>query len=255
MKLYGVVIMDIVDSRKIVERHQFQQRFNLIISRISKKHADILAAPIAITLGDEWQVVTRRPSECYNFVHEFQQILWNDGINLYAGIGLGTLTTPEDPDIRKMDGPCFHFAREAVNIAKGKIKGRNKFIYSKKNRVFLEASDIKFLTVNWQEVAATSNTTITQRCSTTETVTVPHLINIIIENNEILKAKLTPKQKRVYLDYLEHGSYRNIISTKDDGSIGAISQKLNNAEFFTIQRNHEMVKLLLDYYTMLERVK
>jgi hypothetical protein len=244
MKIYGVIIMDIVGSKKIVARNQFQKRLNSYIAQMNQKHRNILVAPITITLGDEWQVITRKPSECYNLVHEFQQMLWKDEVELYAGIGLGPLATSEDRDLRKMDGPCFHYARAAVNIAKTGNKAKNRDIFSKRNRVYVEAPDTSILKQAWDEVAATSGNGVLVSLAP---VTIVALMNIIIENNEILKAKMTPKQRQVYVDYLKHGSYREILRARDDGTIGAISQKLNNAEFFTIQRNYEMVKALLDY--------
>ena len=79
MKLYSVVNMDIVASRYIKDRNRFQLDLSSYIERINEIYAGILSAPVAITLGDEWQLITSKPSESYNLVHEFQKFLWRFG--------------------------------------------------------------------------------------------------------------------------------------------------------------------------------
>lgn len=246
MKLYGVVTMDIVDSRKIKDRESIQLKLNQYIEELNEKYATILLAPITITLGDEWQLVTDHPWKCYDLIHQFQQLLWQDQIEFYAGIGIGLLSTPIDKDIRKMDGPCFHFARQAIDIAKHGNKKKMKKIYSKNNRVFFQSLDDASI-IDQSNTLEEAAVTV---CSQTESIPIVEMINILIENNEILKSNLTPKQKKVYVDYIKIGSYRKMLELNRDGvqeTIGGISQKINNAEYFTIQRNHNMVTYLIKY--------
>lgn len=75
MKTYSVINLDIVDSKRIKERENFQNRLNDFISIIYHKYSKILPTPISITLGDEWQLITDSPSESYTLVQEFQQLL------------------------------------------------------------------------------------------------------------------------------------------------------------------------------------
>jgi hypothetical protein len=79
------------------------------------------------------------------------------------------------------------------------------------------------------------------------------VINVIIENNEILKNKMTVNQKQIYLDYLKYGSYRKIVEHSAKKSISNISKRLNNAEIFTVKRNREVIESLLMYYCLQER--
>ncbi len=102
MKLYSVVNMDIVGSRNIKDRNLLQYNLNNYLNQINQKYRNILSVPITITLGDEWQLITDKLSESYNLIHEFQQLLWKDRIEIYAGIGIGELKTPIFEDIRKM---------------------------------------------------------------------------------------------------------------------------------------------------------
>ncbi len=266
--MYCVINMDIVGSRKVQDRKQLQDNLNSYIARINHKYSGILVAPITITLGDEWQVITNKPSEAYHIVHEFQQLLWKDNIELYAGIGVGDISTPLNHDVRMMDGSCFHAAREAINIIKGSDKSKRKANINKLNKVFLlsafvatslhldgmndpikpypieeamgEAAVAKAADVEVMDFALISRSLLEQS------------INLIIENNEILKAKMTDKQREVYIDYIRLGSYRKIVGDSEDKTretISGISQKLNNASFFTIQKNHQLVSILLDTYS------
>lgn len=243
MGLLGVVIMDVVDSRKRKNRAELQSILQNSIEQFNNKYQHLLIAPTTITLGDEWQVVLKDPSQCYNVVHFFQKALWLDEINIHAGFGMGTLSTAESKDIRQMDGSCFHSARQAMTILKG--TQRRKILGSRHNRVYFHSDkEILFL----GEAAVT-----TELLGSEQEVAIQDLINTLIQNNEILKARMTLKQRKVYIDYLKYGSYRKVIEFSDERSLGNISEKLNAAEFTTIQRNHELVEALLRYYSLLRR--
>lgn len=259
--LYGVINIDIVGSRKLKGRRQLQNKLDEYIEYMNHRYCDILVAPISITLGDEWQIVTSHPYESYTFVQGFQQLLWQDNIELYSGIGIGSLSTEVNVDVRKMDGPCFYSARKAINITKGQLKPQKKYIYSNLNRVYFynELNDFSYIS---DEVAATtfgqakvnsvdesSNDEIYKRL-----YNLGEMINVLIENNEILKANMTKRQKKAFNDYQRYGSYRNIIDayngTGQYTSVGNISKMMNNAEYFTIQRNLETIKNLFKQYCL-----
>lgn len=238
MRIYGVINMDVVGSRKIKDREQFQNRLDNYISLVYKKYLAILPASISITLGDEWQLITDAPHECYNLVHQFQQLLWPEGAELYAGIGIGDLSTSINDDIRKMDGTSFHMAREALYVAKRKPGKKSGYSGSKHNRVFFKSD--KNAVRSYEPVSDGS----------LQAPGIDDIINTIIDNNEVHKSKMTKKQKDTYINYVKYGSYREMVRTQTEGtggSIAAISQKLNTAEYFTIQHNHEIVGRLLKY--------
>ncbi len=271
MKLYSVVNMDIVGSRKFKDREILQNNLNGYINQLNKKYSSILVAPITVTLGDEWQLIINKPSESYNLIHEFQQLLWEDKAELYAGIGIGRLNTPVFSDVRKMDGPCFHAARDAIKIIKDTDKLKSRYSVNKLNRIFLlthslSDEDFKFDTLEiyynsktgplesvMGEIAAAKETEALGGSQTVplNKIILERTINLIIENNEVLKSKMTEKQKKVYINYIKLGSYRKVVEILENTSketIGGISQKLNSASYFTIQRNHQVVSVLLNIY-------
>lgn len=260
MALFGVVNVDIVNSRNIGNRQELQERLKHLIKELNQKYAGVLVSPIAITLGDECQAVLANPSQSYNLVDAFQQCLWQYNIDIYAGVGIGEISTAVNEDVRMMDGPCFHAAREAINAAKLFPKNKGSMATSKNNKVFfkeeekvpLSSSLLAYAQESIRETAASLEFGTFQKPG--EVYSLGYIINTIIENNEILKSRLTSKQKQAYLDYETYGSYRKMLEAnagKRKGSIGSISQRLNNAEYFTICRNRETIEYLLGLYTIL----
>ena len=245
MTVYGVAIFDLVGSRKVTARNQLQLHLKDNINKFNRQFGSILAVPAGITLGDEWQVLTHEPTKLYHIVETFQQMFWPHNIDLYTGIGIGPVSTILDKDIRTMDGPCFHHARQAVEIAKRQNHNR---ITSKRNKVFFftdHSNPGSFA----QEIAASRESSAAYHSLS---VSIPELINVIIENNEVLKSKMTANQKEIYLQYLQYGSYRKIVEKTEKKSISNISDRLNQAEIFTIQRNGSVIESLLSQYCLYE---
>jgi hypothetical protein len=110
------VIGDVVASRGIAARAQFQRKLGKIL-RARTKAATGLASPYTLTLGDEFQAVYRSADS-----------LWVDLIELLAAIhpvrarlaiGVGELSTRINPEqALGMDGPAFHHARAAMTALK-----------------------------------------------------------------------------------------------------------------------------------------
>ena len=163
-------------------------------------------------------------------------------------MGIGSISTTLSQDIRNIDGPCFHHARKAIETIKD---NKNRRDGSKRNRVLFsgngeEVTDIK------DEITAPKESIVADNLGS---VTVPlnELINVIIENNEILKSKMTSNQKEIFLQYLQYGSYRKIVEKTEKKSISNISVRLNNAEVTTIQRNGTVIEKLLYSYCLKRR--
>lgn len=184
-------------------------------------------------------------------VHEFQQLLWLNGVELYAGIGIGNLATAIHPNIRKMDGSSFHMAREALNIAKREQKPTNLYTGSKSNRIYLKWDKSAQHSAGYSgrlEAAAASEFGGYLVNEMGGRLNFEDIINTIIENNEILKSRMTQKQRIAYINYRKYGAYAEMIRRQAPGtaeSKASISQKLNTAEYAVIQHNHLMVQQLI----------
>lgn len=240
--IYVVINMDIVDSRKIDNRHILQDKLKRYFNKLSKKYKDILVAPINITLGDEWQIVLKKPEESYKLITEIRLHLLKEGIKTYSGIGVGVLSTKIYKKSTEMDGEAFIYAREALNIAKNK----GKKISSKYNRVYFNGKKLDiFSRFNaFQEVAISSDSQL----NIPREITLNETINILIENNEVLLSKMTSKQLDAIELYKEYGSYNKIVEKKFISSKAVISQRLNAAEYYLFEKNNSLIRELLELY-------
>jgi hypothetical protein len=113
---YLAVIGDVVRSRELPERGEFQQQFRRSISRVNEEFSSLIASDFVLTIGDEFQgllISADRISELLavmrSGVHPIEQ---------RVGIGIGVLDTAKEPVAIGMDGPCFHRARDAIELAK-----------------------------------------------------------------------------------------------------------------------------------------
>lgn len=262
MSIYSVVNIDVVGSRKLKDRGEKQEIIKCYIEKVEKEFEKLLVAPITWTLGDEWQIVLNKPSKSYYVIERFQKLLKSDGIDIYAGIGIGKLQTNIYKDTRLMDGECFIRARQALEIAKKKNRFYNDKINSKENNIYFDAKEIKLSSIyehlyksSLMDVAATS-------CKQTNLIDIDmnkdvfennlflnKIINTLIENNEVLKSRITKKQTEIIELYEDVGSYSNIISKNKNISKSSISQKLNDSNYFVIENNRFMIALLLNFYS------
>ena len=86
-----MITIDIVQSRKILNRDAIQEKLNNYFKLVKDLYSHDIVSDICFTLGDEWQLITDKPHKCYRIVHDFQKLLWQDDISIYAGIGIGEL--------------------------------------------------------------------------------------------------------------------------------------------------------------------
>lgn len=251
MMLYTVVNIDIVGSRKLKNRNEIQELIGRYIDKVNGMFEDFLVCPIGVTLGDEWQIVLKSPEVAYDIIEIFQKFLRKHRIETYSGIGIGTISTPIYNDSRKMDGPCFINARNALNIAKAKNRFYNDKLNSKYNRVYFNSEDIRFF--NSYNTLCDEEVAVSSLGSVSEIKTLNNVLNSVIENNEVLKSRITEKQWEVIHLYEEMGSYSNIIREKDELTKASISQKLNDSSYFVMKNNRSIIKFLLNLYCEMRR--
>lgn len=117
--LYAAVIGDMAGSRKMSDRNLVQKRFLSVIEEANREFSSMIESPFTVTIGDEFQVLLNHmPSvpSVISFVQERMR-----PVGLAFGVGIGTLSTEINRTLAiGMDGPAFHFARQAVERAKKK---------------------------------------------------------------------------------------------------------------------------------------
>ena len=113
--LYAALIGDVVRSRASGNRGRLQRRLLEEIERLNSSLEDRLARPLALTAGDEIQGLFRCPSGAVTAVVGLSEAIFPE--SLVFGLGYGGLSTDLYEDVARIDGPCFHRAREALREA------------------------------------------------------------------------------------------------------------------------------------------
>ncbi len=115
--LHVALIGDLVASRELSDRGRVQRRLKAILEdlnlRLGRKS---LAAPLALTAGDEFQGLLRSPDAAVAILVRLAEDLFP--LRIIYGLGRGTLSTPVGRQVAALDGPCFHRARGAIEIAR-----------------------------------------------------------------------------------------------------------------------------------------
>lgn len=112
---FAVVIGDLVESKSIPERNEFQKGLSSLFSEISK--AEALASPYTITLGDEFQAVFQSGKGLFLSLLQIRAAI--APFECRFAIALGHLDTEINPEQAiGMDGPAFHAARASINSMK-----------------------------------------------------------------------------------------------------------------------------------------
>jgi hypothetical protein len=114
---YAVVIGDVVGSRQLAQRGQFQRQLKAAMTAISRRRGRALASPYTVTLGDEFQAVYRDPAQV--FADVFALMARFAPVRVRFSIGTGEIVTPlNTAQAIAMDGSAFHRARAGLDQLK-----------------------------------------------------------------------------------------------------------------------------------------
>jgi hypothetical protein len=117
---YIAILGDIVGSRKLAnaKRRSIQTVFSQLMDRLNASYSTNLKAKFTITLGDEFEGLlsidgaqTAVPDIIWTVEDTFATVA------MRIGIGLGTVDTGIPEYAAGADGPAFHRAREAIELA------------------------------------------------------------------------------------------------------------------------------------------
>lgn len=129
-KDYYLLIGDVVDSRKIRNREEFQERLRELLEDINQKFEDEIYAQFKILKGvDEFGGVLKEPSNIYEIIKKIHENILPKKVRSVLAKG-GIDVSLEKKDVEYMDGPVFHRANELMEDLK-----KSKFYFQ------LEVSD------------------------------------------------------------------------------------------------------------------
>lgn len=121
---YMTMVCDLKGSRNLPDRDAIQHRLIEAVREANERFEAILAAPFVITVGDEWQGLLY-PGDYQAVLDFFRSRL--AGVDFYTGLGVGEVSVHDfELTVNQLDGPAFHKARAALNLAK---KERYSLVY------------------------------------------------------------------------------------------------------------------------------
>jgi len=117
--MYCAIIGDIVDSKKIVNREETQQKLHSLLRKLSEQYSKHVASNFTITLGDEFQGLLLDTIYLIEIIDEIKMQMYP--IEFRFGIGIGDIHTEVNKEIAiGADGPAYHIARACIDEIKEK---------------------------------------------------------------------------------------------------------------------------------------
>jgi len=152
-KDYYLLIGDVVDSRKIRNREEFQERLRELLEDINQKFKGDIYAQFKILKGvDEFGGVLKEPSNIYEIIKKIHENILPKKVRSVLAKG-GIDVSLEKKDVEYMDGPVFHRANELMEDLK-----KSKFYFQLKvsdelidSAIFGQINALMLLKNDWTE--------------------------------------------------------------------------------------------------------
>lgn len=211
---YVAVIGDIVNSKKIADRREVQNKLQAVLNKINEKYADEIASNFMVTLGDEFQGLLKCGKNAINIIAEIEAAMLP--VKLRFGIGIGEIYTEINREIPLgTDGPAYHNARRIINELKEKEK---KYETGQTNIMI---------------------------CSQGENEQTDEILNCILSLCSALKANWSQRQEEIINCYIESGKKQNKAAEKLGIVKSSINKSLNKANYYTYENAIEVVSSAL----------
>ena len=113
---YCAVIADIINSKKIDNRGELQNRLATALNDLNKSSSN-LVSPYTITLGDEFQAVCKAETAVISELFTIMKAIYP--VKIRISVGIGSISTKINRSSAiGMDGPAFYTARDGMNEMK-----------------------------------------------------------------------------------------------------------------------------------------
>lgn len=144
----GVVMGDLVRSEQSLAPEMLHEWFNEAVDWQNAAHAQALASPLTITLGDEFQGVTRSLGRALPIMRDLRLRLMARAIECRFVIGLVEIRTAVNPDKAwNMMGPGLGHARDKLNEKKGGMLYRFSLPHDPLAETVLDALGVGLTTI------------------------------------------------------------------------------------------------------------
>jgi len=111
--MYYAIIGDIINSKKISNRLEIQEKLKLYLETINTEYQDEISANFIITLGDEFQGLLKTPLFLFEILSKIEIVM--KPLKIRFGIGVGDIITKIDNKMSiGSDGPAWWSARNMI---------------------------------------------------------------------------------------------------------------------------------------------
>ena len=111
-----------IKNAKAINQHERQKAHSLLsnsLRYINKKYPNRIVAQFTLTIGDEFQGLLKSGTNLFEMMDTISLTMKTIGVDLYFGIGVGTIITPINPRFSAgIDGPAYWNARTALEELK-----------------------------------------------------------------------------------------------------------------------------------------
>ena len=184
-----------------MKAEQALERVSKTLGAIEQKYKESFVSPLTITIGDEFQAVLADADLLFDIITEINMNM--TGIAFRYGMGIGSIETAiNKTQAIGMDGPAFHFAREALNLAKEE------------------------------------DTHFSLRCAEDRA---EERINILLKWVDITLNKWT-EQRKLILHYRRQKKTQQEIGSHLNMTQSAVSQNINDRTFELLNKTQKMIK-------------
>lgn len=175
-RLYVVIIGDVSGSKQLSWKNRYQTQLFMksAIVQINEEFAEHIEAPFTITKGDEFQGLLTNLKGAFEIVLALEKLTFP--VKLRFGMGIGNVYKMGGTLPIEMDGPAFHRANAALNLAK------------KKKQAYLMSSTDEALDM---------------------------LTNTIFKLMTAIKTRWNERHYRLSWRYKEMGTYREVAETEN----------------------------------------
>lgn len=199
---YAVIIGDIIDSKKIIDRKDVQSKFIKVLNEINNRYSKDIASKFTITLGDEFQGLLKNRNNIIKIIFEIEMAM--SPLVFRFGIGIGDITTAISFEYSsEIDGPAYHRARAMIE----ELESSKSQYLKRKANILISSQD--------------------------QNVEIDKLLNSILSVCTALRSRWTLRQTEIIYAYLR--SEENQYKAAEKLGIGqsSVNKALNIADFYT----------------------
>ncbi|MFZ0389910.1 MAG: SatD family protein [Calditrichia bacterium] len=197
---YCVLIGDISGSKRLtgMDRYQTQLFVKSAIVQTNEQFGDYIDAPMTITKGDEFQGLFHNAAQAVEVVQSLQKMVFP--IRIRYGLGVGNIYRMGGNLPIEMDGPAFHRANRALNMAKKR------------------KSDMWFIS---------------------EEEMMDQLVNTIFALISAIRSRWNERHFKLYWKYLELGTYREVAREEDitPQAVGDMLKNIRATDVLNAEKN------------------